>query len=226
MAERIAGRPALAVLWDMDGVLVDSAPLHSRAWQAALEAEGVPFKQEDFYHTFGWRNDSIIAYLVGPDVPAEREAAIAAAKELHFRELVRQEGIAPLPGVIEWLERLHERGVPHAVVSSAPRENIAVVLEAIAAAHLFATCVSGEEVARGKPDPESFLLAARRLDLPPAVCVVVEDAPAGVEAGRRAGMAVLAVTTSHPRESLAAATLTVDSLAGLPEDTFAQLLID
>jgi beta-phosphoglucomutase len=207
----------------MDGVLVDSASYHNQAWQATFAGEGIPFDSEDMRRTFGWRNDSIIADIAGPGLPPERVEAIATAKEQRFREIVQREGIATLPGVREWLRGLHDRGIPQAVVSSAPRENITVVLQAAGVAGFFQALISGDEVVRGKPDPQTYLLAAQRLGVPPSACVVVEDAPAGVEAARRAGMACLAVTTSHPRERLAAADRTVDSLAGLPEDTFARL---
>jgi beta-phosphoglucomutase len=207
----------------MDGVLVDSAPHHNRAWQETLAAEGVPFDAADFRRTFGWRNDSILASVVGPDLPPARAEAIATAKERRYRELVRGQGIAPLPGVMAWLQRLHARGIPQAVASSAPMENIDAVLKAIGAAALFATVISGEEVARGKPDPALFLLAAQRMVVPAQRCIVVEDAPAGVEAARRAGMRCLAVTTSHRRDELDA-NLVVDSLAGLPEETFERLV--
>jgi beta-phosphoglucomutase family hydrolase len=212
-----------AVLWDLDGTIIDSAPYHDRAWQATFAAEGIPFDAADFRRTFGWRNDRILFDIAGPNLLPERVAAIALAKEERYREIVRREGIAPLPGVQEWLERLHAQGIPQAIVSSAPCENITVVVAALGAAGLFQTLISGDDVAQGKPDPASFLLAAHRLGMPPSACVVVEDAPAGVEAARRAGMACLAVTTSHPRADLAA-DLVVESLAGLPEDAFERLV--
>jgi len=210
-----------AVLWDMDGVLVDSAPYHYRAWREALAAEGVDLDEASFRRTFGQRNDAIIAALLGPAVPPERVLAIGAAKEQRYRALVAQEGIAPLPGTMSWLRQLHEGGIPQAVVSSAPLANITTVLAVIGAIDLFQALVCGDDVARGKPDPESFLLAAQRLGMPPARCLVVEDAPAGVEAAHRAGMLCLALTTSHPREELQA-DLVLDSLAGLGEETFAE----
>jgi HAD superfamily hydrolase (TIGR01509 family) len=122
-----------------------------------------------------------------------------------------------------WLQRLHAQDIPQAIVSSAPRDNITVVLAALGASDLFQALISGDDVAQGKPDPASFLLAARQLGMPPTACVVIEDAPAGVEAARRAGMACLAVTTSHAREHLDA-DLVVDALVDLPVDTLEQLV--
>ncbi len=215
-------RPPFAVLWDMDGVLVDSAPYHYRAWRDTLAEEGVLLDEATFFRTFGRRNDAIIADVLGPVSP-ERVAALDAAKEERYRALIAREGISPQPGALEWLRRLRRRGIPQAVVSSAPRQNIALILEVLGAADLFQTIVSGEEVERGKPDPASFLLAAQRLGVPPRRCIVVEDAPAGLEAARRAGMACLALVGSHRRADLAAADRVVDSLDKLPEDLFDRL---
>jgi len=212
-----------AVLWDMDGVLVDSAPYHQRAWRETLAEEGVLLDEASFRHTFGRRNDAIIAYVLGTEVSPERASSIGEAKERRYRALIAQEGIAPLPGVMEWLGRLHNRGIPQAIVSSAPLANVSAVLQALGLAHLFRSIVSAEDVRYGKPDPEGFLLAARRLGMPPQRCLVVEDAPAGVEGARQAGMHCLALSTTHPPEALATADLIVASLDHLPPDTFARL---
>ncbi len=217
-------KPPFAVLWDMDGVLVDSAPYHYRAWKDTFAEEGLALDEATFRRTFGQRNDAIIADVLGPDLSPERVAAIGAAKERRYRALIAREGLTPLPGALEWLHLLHRQGIPQAVVSSAPRENIEAVLKALGASGLFQALVSGEEVERGKPDPASFLLAAQRLGMPPKRCVVVEDAPAGIEAAHRAGMVCLAVATTHPHKRLAAADRVVESLADLPEDAFSRLV--
>ncbi|MGB9724171.1 MAG: HAD family hydrolase [Chloroflexia bacterium] len=212
------------VLWDMDGVLVDSSPYHYRAWKDTLAEEGLALDEATFRRTFGQRNDAIIADVLGPDLPRERVAAIGAAKERRYRALIAQEGLMPLPGALDWLRRLHRQGIPQAVVSSAPRENIEAVLEALGISGLFQALISGEEVEQGKPDPASFLLAAQRLGMSPKRCVVVEDAPAGVEAAHRAGMVCLAVATTHPRERLVAADEVTESLDELPEGAFERLI--
>ncbi len=224
--------PSFAVLWDMDGVIVDSAPYHQQAWQQIWWEQGIPFSAADFRRTFGQRNDTIIFDVLGPEVPAERMAAIAEAKEVRYRALLVEGGIEPLPGATEWLRRLHARRICQAIVSSAPPENIRAVLQALGADGLFQVTISGEQVRRGKPDPESFLLAARQLGIPPARCVVVEDAPAGLQAAQRAGMAALMVTTSHSAQELASwvnvearrPVQIVPSLVDLPEDTFDRLI--
>ncbi len=213
-----------AVLWDVDGVIVDSAPYHLRAWQQAFAGIGVPMDRETFYRTFGQRNDAIIAQVLGPAVPKEQEEAIATAKEECYREIVVREGIQALPGALEWIHRLHDRGIPQAVASSAPPANTATILQALRLTGVFQALVSGEEVPCGKPDPAIFILAANKLGVPPRYCVVVEDAPAGIEAAKRGGMACLAVTTSHPADRLGGADLVAGSLAELPEDAFDRLI--
>jgi beta-phosphoglucomutase family hydrolase len=213
-----------AVLWDMDGVIVDSGPYHFQAWKLTFKECGITFDETDFQRTFGRRNDSIILDMMGPGVSPEQAEAIADTKEQRYRALVKQKSINALPGALEWIRALHEQNVPQAIVSSAPPENITTILMVLEATDLFQVLISGEKVERGKPDPESFLLAAAKLGLSAKQCIVIEDAPAGIEAARRAGMRCLAVTTSHPAEHLADADRIVGSLDQLPIDIFEQLL--
>ncbi len=215
-----AGGP-LAVLWDMDGTLVDSAAYHLRAWRETLAALGVEVTHERFMRTFGRRNDAVIRDLVDPAADAATIVRIAGEKEERYRGFVRAGGLVPLPGVLPWLERLRAAGWRHAVASSAPHANIATILEVAGMAGLFDAIAGDEDVTVGKPDPQVFLVAAAKVGATPAGCVVVEDAPAGVEAGRRAGMRTIGVGSEHgPLE----ADIAVASLLDLPEGAFARLL--
>jgi beta-phosphoglucomutase len=137
-----------------------------------------------------------------------------------YRELVRAKGMSPLPGVERWVRRLNKNGWRQAIASSAPRLNVEVVLDAIGLAVCFQAIVSAEDVQHGKPDPEVFLTAASRLRVPPERCVVVEDAGAGIEAARRAGMRSIGVS----RCNALPAEVSVQSLDLLPEDTFEKLV--
>jgi beta-phosphoglucomutase len=213
-----AGRTK-AVLWDLDGTLVDSEEYHWRAWREAIAAEGVGITRPQFLATFGQRNDAIVPQLLGMPVDPARVGRIGDAKEVRYRGLVKEGGLAPLPGVALWLARLKEDGWLQAVASSAPRLNVEVVLEAIGLAGMFQAIVSAEDVHRGKPDPEVFLAAAARLGVEPARSIVVEDAAAGVEAARRAGMRSIGV-----RDTLREADLAVASLTDLPRKAFDELL--
>jgi HAD superfamily hydrolase (TIGR01509 family) len=210
------------VLWDLDGTLIDSAGYHWQAWRDTLAAEGRAVTPEDFAHSFGKRNDEILRELFGPGLAPEWMDHVADVKEKAYRGLLRAQGLALLPGAGEWLARLRSCGWKQAIASSAPQPNIDAVLEVLAIGAGLDAIVSADEVGRGKPDPAIFLEGARRLGLPPRRCIVVEDAPAGLEAARRAGMLSIGVLSDH--HAALAADIVVPSLAALPEDAFDTLL--
>jgi beta-phosphoglucomutase len=205
----------------LDGTLVDSEEQHWLAWREAMSAEGVALTHDQFRATFGWRNDAILRTWLGTDIDAERIERIGDAKEELYRNLVRRDRIAPLPGAAEWVRRLKEDGWLQAVASSAPRLNIEVVLDAIGLADQFQASASAEDVERGKPDPQVFLLAASRLGVPPARSIVVEDAAAGIEGAHRAGMRSIGVRRDG---APLPADIAVASLADLPPDAFTSLI--
>ena len=217
----MATQESRAVLWDMDGTLLDSADYHWLSWQEALAGRDLDLTRERFLTTFGRRNDAVLRDLFGEDFPDEEIVRIADVKEARYRELVRAGGVEPLPGVREWLARPKADGWRHAVASSAPALNIATILEALDLVEAFDAVAGQEDVERGKPDPQIFLVAAARLGVPPARCVVVEDAPAGVEAAHRAGMRAIGV---GPRHAELGADLAVPALDHLPKDAFDRLL--
>jgi beta-phosphoglucomutase len=180
-----------AVLWDLDRTLVDSEAHHWRAWKETLDHAGVPITYQDFLSSFGQRNDEILSKWLGKD--SERIQRVGEQKEVRYRDLVRTEGLSPLPGAAEWVARLHEEGWPQAIASSAPRLNVEPVLDALRFKELFQATVSAEDVQIGKPAPDVFLFAASRLGAEVKHCIVVEDAAAGVEPARRAGMRSIGV---------------------------------
>lgn len=192
-----------AVIFDMDGVLVDSSAAHYEAWRRLGEREGRPFTPEMFQQTFGMHNGQILPLWLGPDADSAEMERLAAWKEATYREIAA-DLMQPIAGVLQLIERLHQQDVPMAVGSSGPLANIRMILRTLGVENRFQVLSTGEDVTHGKPDPEVFLVAARRLGMPPQRCVVLEDAPQGIEAARRAGMAVLAVTSSRPAPELAA----------------------
>ncbi|HVO60088.1 MAG TPA: HAD family phosphatase [Terriglobales bacterium] len=210
-----------AVLWDMDGTLINSEELHWIAWRETMADEGVAVTREQFLATFGQRNDSIIPTVLGSAATAEQIERIGEAKEERYRQLVRREGIAFEPGVATWLHRLRQHGWQQAIASAAPRANIDAILEALSARDSFQGIVSAEDVHRGKPDPEVYLVAATRVGVPANRCIVVEDAVAGIEGARRAGMRSVGV--SHNGNELHA-DVVVESLELLQPDAFDRLL--
>lgn len=212
-----------AVLWDMDGTLIDSEEFHWISWRNTMATEGIAITHEQFLASFGQRNDSIVPGWLGATATPERIEKIANAKEELYRHLVRRDGISPLPGVASWLGRLHKQGWRQAIASAAPRANIDAILEALSATHIFQGIVSAEDVHRGKPDPEVYLTAASRVGAPPGRCIVVEDAVAGVEGARSAGMRSIGV--SHNGKHLPA-DIVVQSLDLLDPYVFDTLLQD
>ena len=152
-----------AVLWDLDGTLVDSAEYHWLAWREALTAEGHTFDKAFLVATFGQRNDRILRALLGPDASAAEIERIADDKEACYRTLVRKRGIELLPGAELWLKRLRASGWRQALATSAPRANVAAMVEVLGLAEYFGAMVAAEDVQRGKPDPQVFLLAAERI---------------------------------------------------------------
>jgi beta-phosphoglucomutase family hydrolase len=212
-------RMARAVLWDMDGTLVDSEDYHWLAWRDTMASEGFAITHAQFLATFGQRNDSILPQWLGSDASADRIQQVGDAKEELYRKLVRERGLAALPGAVDWVRRLGRESWRQAVASSAPRANLDVVLEVIGLAPEFQAVVSAEDVTAGKPDPQVFLKAAERLGLPPGRCIVVEDAAMGVEAARRAGMRCIGVN----RNGGLKADVVVRSLLDLAPDVFNRL---
>jgi len=210
------------VLWDLDGTLADSRVRHWESWQSALAAEHVAITMEQFLATFGQRNDAIIPKWLGPATTPEDIRRVADAKEAEYRRLLEQHGLDPLPGAAEWVRQLRAAGWRQAIASSAPRLNVDTMLRALRLAPCFDGLTAAEDVSAGKPDPEVFLTAAARRGVPRDRCVVVEDAPSGIEAARRAGMPCIGVGDGET----AGATLRVTSLAELPPDAFDLLLKD
>lgn len=214
---------AKAVIWDMDGVIADTAPFHFLAWQQVAQDSGKTFTEADFRQSFGKRNTEIIAEKFGSDISAQEVARLSWRKEEIFRRLIGQ-GIRPFPGVLGLLHSLKAATWKMAVVSSTPIENIELLTNALGIADLFDIVVASRDVSRGKPDPEGFLLAAERLGVEPSSCAVIEDAVAGVMAAKNADMKCIAVTNTHPAEKLAEADIVVNSLERVAVDTLESLL--
>ena len=210
-----------AVLWDLDGTLVDSEEYHWRAWKETMDRAGVDLTRQDFLASFGQRNDAILAKWLGENAAPGEIEQIGNDKEERYRELVRQERLLPLPGAAEWVERLHREGWRQAIASSAPRSNVETVLDALHMRPWFQAAVSAEDVREGKPAPDVFLAAAGRLGAEPHGCVVVEDARAGVEAARRAGMRSIGVGKNA---QALGADLAAETLSSLPLDAFSEIL--
>lgn len=218
VASPIAG----GVLWDLDGTLIDSGEHHYTAWKDALAQKGRGHTREEFAHYFGRRNDVILKEMFEDTLSDEEAKHLADDKEERYRRLVRADGLEPLPGVVDWLGRLKERGFRQALATMAPRANVTVIVEVLGLGSLLDATAAAEDTDEGKPDPGIFLEAARRIHMPPKRCVVVEDAPAGLEGARRAGMRCVGVVSGHHPQL--EADVVVRSLTELDAGTFERLL--
>jgi len=210
-----------AVIWDLDGVIIDSADEHRRAWQRLAREEGIVMTDADFWATFGKRNDDIFASL-WDNLSPEQVKALSDRKEMYFRELIR-ESASPLPGAIELMRGLHDAGFAQALASSTPVENIQLISDVLGLNRYLSVLVSGETVARGKPAPDIFLKAAAELHIHPTVCLVIEDAVAGVEAAHAAGMRCIAVAGNRDLPGLRKAELMVKDLTEVDVEHIQQL---
>lgn len=200
-----------AILWDLDGVIVDSGRYHYASYKRLFGEMGIDISEERFFAAmFGRRNWDIIRDVLPGATEAEAHR-LAEQKERFFRELVAG-NIAALPGALDLLRRAHEAGLKQSIVSSTPRENIELIVRTLGVADFLDAIVGEEDSERGKPDPQPFTTAADRLGVPYGECIVIEDAPEGIAAGKAAGMRCLGVATTRPAERLTQADLVVDSL--------------
>lgn len=206
------------VIWDLDGTLIDSMAHHWESWRQTMQAIGFSFTYEQFVADFGKRNDVILRGYFGPDLPEPEIAKIALQKEEVYRALVRTKGVELLPGAWHWLQKIKALNWKQALGTSAPRGNIEAIFAALKLNGFFDAATSSEDVARGKPHPDVFLAAAEKISISPEKCFVIEDAPAGIEAGKRAGMKTIGVLTTH--QSLDA-DYVFASLEQIPENFFA-----
>jgi len=215
---------ARAVIFDVDGVLVDSYRAHFEAWRAMGRELGQDLTEERFAASFGRRNAELMRDLWGGAVPEDRYDAWGDWKEAAYREILLR-NFPAMDGAPDLIDALKAAGFRLAVGSSGPPENVAAALEGLGRGGAFDAKVDGSEVTHGKPHPEVFLKAAEKLGIEPGRCAVIEDAPAGVEAAARAGMVPLALTGTAPRERLVGrAVLVVDSLRELEPRRIAELI--
>ena len=211
------------VIWDMDGVLADTAQFHYRAWKKVFGDMGIDFSWEDFTHSFGTRNDRIIPKVLGRKCTKEEIVSIDDKKEYLFREFAKGK-VKPLDGLVDLLRSLREDGFKMAVASSGTPENVEAIIGQCKLKSFFSVIINGSEVQHGKPNPEVFLLAGKKLGAEVRKCIVVEDALAGIEGAKKAGMKCIAITSTHKKDSLKDADLIIDSFRNLSPNDFNKLI--
>lgn len=188
-------------IFDMDGVIVDNIRHHLRAWKELGRELGRDFQDEDVRRVFGKRNREILRSLLGNDAEHEQLAEYAQRKEELYREIMAPD-LRPVPGLADFLESLRSSGVKTAVATSGPMENVRFVLDGLGFQAAFEAIVTGLDVRESKPDPAIFLLAAERLGLMPANCVIFEDSPPGIQAAKASGCPCIALATTHSADEL------------------------
>lgn len=210
----------LGFIFDWDGVIIDSHAAHEESWNLLFAELKRPMPEGFFKKTFGMRNQQIIPmcfdFVAADDAKAIAE--LGDRKEVLYRNVLRRDGIEPLSGVRRLLAELKERGIPRSVGTSTPRLNVETVMEMTGLTEAFNAIVSAEDVTVGKPDPQVFLKAGQALGCRPERSIVFEDAHVGIEAGKRAGMKVVAVATTHPMDTLTQADLVYKDLSEVTVD--------
>lgn len=209
------------VIWDMDGTLIDSADYHYESWKELLGSEGVDLDYPAFLIGFGRRNDEWLRQLLGEHIALSDIQRIGNAKEARYREMIEASGLALLPGVLDTLVALRESGWRLAVATSAPVQNLDIILDVTSLRPLMDGWAGSEDVQNGKPAPDVFLAATDRIVVAPDRAIVVEDAAAGVQGARRAGMRTIGVGPHHAELG---ADRSVESLVDLPVTVFSELI--
>jgi len=194
----------IAIIFDMDGVIVDNHQFHLKSWLHFFEEHGVSMSEAEYKQKVNGRTmGEILPKILGRKMSKDEIQDLGGQKEAKYREMY-QPHIKPTDGLPQFLEDLEKRRVPFAVATSAPPENVKFTLENTGLKGCFSTIIDDTMVNKGKPDPEVYLSAARALDMPPEHCIVFEDAILGIQSGKNAGMKVVGVATTHSREELEA----------------------
>jgi beta-phosphoglucomutase len=205
-----------AVIFDLDGVLVWSAPMHWRAFEKTFASVGRSFPFEEYMSfAIGAPREQVILQVLG-ELPEPEMRRLMDAKETHVKEYLRDEGIEAIPGALDFVAAVRARSLKTAVASASRTPEL--MLEAVGAVPLFDVIVGRAKVARSKPHPDVYLLAAESLRVPPCDCIVIEDSSIGVEAARAAGMRVLALTTTEKASNLSKATAVFSSFSEVDLD--------
>ena len=186
--------PVRALIFDMDGTIVDNMRYHDDAWEIWHRDNDLPFARDGFFAATAGKANAEILSAYFPDAAPDEIARLSELKEALYRDAYRPH-VAPLAGLPELMLRAEAAKIPMAVATAAPPGNVDLVLDALSLRPRFATVVSPSQGYRGKPHPDMFLAAAERMKVKPAQCLVFEDAPLGVEAAKNAGMRAVAMLT-------------------------------
>jgi beta-phosphoglucomutase len=213
----------LGVIFDVDGVLLDSYQIHFECWLALAAENGIVITESDFRSLFGRRGQEIARQVWGSEFSEEQIVSIHRRKQALYRESL-QRNLPAMDGAVQLIDGLVEAGLVLAVGSSAPSANVEMTLEGLGRKQAFSAIVTGSDVTQGKPDPRVFLLAAQRMGLEPSHCAVIEDAPAGIAAAVTGGMTAIALLGTAPADRFPQAHLVIDSLHQLSPKRITDLI--
>jgi beta-phosphoglucomutase family hydrolase len=213
----------MGVIFDLDGVLVDSYRTHFESWQSLAQEYGTTMTETQFASLFGRTSPDIINELWGDHLSPDQVPAMAERKEALYREILDRDFPA-MDGARELIDQLVQKNFLLGVGSSGPPRNVELSLEKLGRRKQFSAVITGKDVTRGKPDPQVFLIAAQRMELEASRCAVIEDAPAGISAARAVGMAAIALTGTVSADKLNHADLVVKSLRELTPEKIARLI--
>jgi beta-phosphoglucomutase len=212
------------IIFDMDGVLADTGPIHFNSWaKMAKEQAKMDFSREFFEETFGQQSIPITRKLVGPEIDQALVVEWANLKEQYYREMVKDK-LEPLPGAIDLIKNLKVMGFKLAVGSSGPKENVELLLTTLKIKPYFDVIITAEDVKIGKPAPDVFLIIAKRLNINPEYCLVIEDAPVGIKAAKEANMCSIALTTTHTKDELFDADFIANDLSEVKVEEIIKIL--
>lgn len=211
----------LAVIFDMDGVIVDNADYHFKAWKQTCNQYGISLTEEQYQTQLNGRTmTDTLAILFGRKLSEEEETAFSQTKEALYRELYAPH-LKPVPGLLSFLQSLQQAGFPLAVATSAPPDNVTFTLDGTGTRAFFSSIIDASMVSQGKPHPEVYTRSGEALNMPPQNCWVFEDAVQGVKAGKAAGMKVCGISTTHTADKLHEADRIISDFEGLTaEDLF------
>lgn len=201
---------AKAVIFDLDGTLIDNNSYHLKSWKKYLENIGRNISDEEYNENFNGRtNKDVIEYIYGANLSDEDILKYSLEKEALYREIY-QPFIEPVKGLITLLEILQSKNIPMAIATSGIQPNIDFMFEHLPVKKYFKVIVNSSHIKKGKPDPEIYIKTASLLGVDPKNCLVFEDAVVGINSAKTAGMKVIAIATTHPKEELKGADMIID----------------
>ena len=190
------------VIFDWDGVVINSAPLHEKSWELLAEELKLPLPKDHFYRGFGKRNDVIIPEILQWTQNKVDIENWGMRKEEIYRELGTTQGIPILKGIREFLDSLKLKNIPCAIGTSTEKKNLNLAFEQLNISHFFSGSACSEDVMHGKPNPEVFIKAAHIIKKTPSSCVVLEDSTHGILAAKACGMKAIGLSTTRKKEEL------------------------